>query len=505
MSTNHKEKFRRAATAAFTDNAWSKRQAGSPVLRRKSHDHRPRLGFALTSASALALALGSTSTPVRADELIDNQTVTVPGDQNSPWIINDHFVVGGTGQATLIIQNGGIVDVNLAADIGAAVGSSGTVQISGNGSALGVSGAIDIGDEGHGVVMVTDGADLTVDSNTYIGAGATSSGTLTVSGTGSTWTSTFNVVVGALGTASVTVSDGALVNHGLDLFVGGVSGGGQVLVTGAGSTWNALANARVGTSGSGAFEVREGASFHVTQDLFVGDQNLGPGLGGSVTVTGQGSKLTYDTMTVGHDGNGALRVEDGATAGGAGQDVALGINATGQGSVQISGAGSTLTADNLWVGNHGTASLSVDNGGKLVSDDGTVGRHASGTGTVSITGKGSLWTATGSLEVGLFGTGAVIVSGGGTVDLSSHLRIGEIAGSKGTVTVTGAGSAFNIGNWVRVGGQAEGDMFVADGASVVQTGELLIGSGTNVTGTAIVTGVGSSWQVLQNLVVSDAG
>src|SRR5690606_13962504 len=99
---------------------------GSPLLRRQSHDHRPRSGLALTSVSALALTLGFTSMPVRADELIDNQTVTVPGDQNSPWIINDHLVVGGTGQATLVINNGGIVDVNLSADIGAAVGSSGT-------------------------------------------------------------------------------------------------------------------------------------------------------------------------------------------------------------------------------------------------------------------------------------------------------------------------------------------------------------------------------------------
>ena len=71
--------------------------------------------------------------------------------------------------------------------------------------------------------------------------------------------------------------------------------------------------------------------------------------------------------------------------------------------------------------------------------DVTVGEEDTATGAATITGSGSQFQ-TGSLTVGSASTKATVsVSSGGDLEITSDLTLGEQAGSKGTLKVTGGG------------------------------------------------------------------
>ena len=62
---------------------------------------------------------------------------------------------------------------------------------------------------------------------------------MTVSGAGSSWTNIGNLVVGGLGTGTLTIQNGGVVNSSGGGSVGLSAGStGTVTVTGPGSTWN---------------------------------------------------------------------------------------------------------------------------------------------------------------------------------------------------------------------------------------------------------------------------
>src|SRR6185436_14973403 len=102
-----------------------------------------------------------------------------------------------------------------------------------------------IGNSGTGTLNVNNGADVNVsgfNSKTSLGHKAGSSGTVTVNGTGSTWTTSDALWIGELGSANFTVQNGASVNTSSaagDTTIVGVFGGanGFVTVTDPGSTW----------------------------------------------------------------------------------------------------------------------------------------------------------------------------------------------------------------------------------------------------------------------------
>ncbi|TYC64529.1 autotransporter outer membrane beta-barrel domain-containing protein, partial [Rhodobacterales bacterium] len=85
---------------------------------------------------------------------------------------------------------------------------------------------------------------------------------------------------------------------------------------------------------------------------------------GTVTISGAGSTLTAgDFITVGYGGTGTLTISDGGAAS-AVDDVNIGKDAGAEGTVTISGAGSTLTAgDFITVGYGGTGTLTISDGG----------------------------------------------------------------------------------------------------------------------------------------------
>ncbi len=132
-------------------------------------------------------------------------------------VIGD-LLIGDGGSASMTVSNGGIVSSlfqvsNRSDVIGTDPGSMGVVTVTGTGS-FWVAEVLDVGLLGHGTLNIQDGGTVECKLG-YIGINPGSmGGTVTISGTGSTWKMDFLL---GLGTGSVTMSgNGARIYVGED-------------------------------------------------------------------------------------------------------------------------------------------------------------------------------------------------------------------------------------------------------------------------------------------------
>ncbi|MET4307605.1 autotransporter domain-containing protein [Bradyrhizobium sp. RT4b] len=147
-------------------------------------------------------------------------------------------------------------------------------------------------------------------------------------------------------------------------------------------------------------------------------------------------------------------------------------------------------ANTVIVGYSDTGTLTIQNGGTVSSGLGYLGLFAGSTGTATVDGAGSAWTNSGLFIVGQAGTGTLTIQNGGAVS-SATGYLGAFAGSTGTATVDGAGSAWtNSGNLV-VGNSGTGTLTIRNGGTVSNAGTGYLGGAS--TGTATVDGAGSAW------------
>ena len=204
----------------------------------------------------------------------------------------------------------------------------------------------------------------------------------------------------------------------------------------------------------------------------------------STAVTSAGA--TARNLGVGQGGTGILVIQNGGTL----TDLsgAVGNLSGSQGTVIVSGAGSTWTnIGDLLVGGLGTGTLTIQNGGTVTSaGGGVIGQSAGSTGTVTVSGPGSVWDNSpgGGMIVGSFGAGTLTISNGGTVINATAFAdsIGNGAGSQGTVTVTGPGSAWNNSSAMNIGNRGTGTLTIADGG-IVTAGPVMIATNAGAIGT----------------------
>ena len=149
-------------------------------------------------------------------------------------------------------------------------------------------------------------------------------------------------------------------------------------------------------------------------------------------------------------------------------------------------------AGSAHVGNTATGALTISGGGTLTSGVGFVGYHASGVGTV--TGAGSLWETSAHFNVGSSSTGTLTVSNGGRVKSTTYSSLGNVAGATATAFVSGAGSSWESGSHISLGTGGTGTLTVSDGGRVTITTNSMMGYHASGVGTAIVTGTGSLWE-----------
>lgn len=282
------------------------------------------------------------------------------------------------------------------------------------------------------------------------------------------------------------LSDSAFVDNGGTAVVSSSAPGAEVF------------ELRVGNVAEGGLNIVGGGSL-ANVDGHIG---FGAGSSGTVAVSGTGSIWTNTgTLTSGNSGSGTLTIQNGGTVAYAPGDpdraIHIGRVADAVGVVTVDGAGSSLIASggHFYVGDAGSGTLTVRNGGAVMHTRSdlqsrllSVGYQAGGTGVITVTGAGSSLVTTENLLVGHFGAGTLNVQNGGAVSNDGFGLIGNVAGSVGTVTVEGTGSTWlSNGSLLFVGDQGSGSLTIANG------GMMRINAGA---GTALVASVASGVGVL---------
>ena len=153
----------------------------------------------------------------------------------------------------------------------------------------------------------------------------------------------------------------------------------------------------------------------------------------------------------------------------AARSLTLGSNFGESGTVLVTALEPLGIGNDLIVGNGGTGTLAISNGGDVRSYYGisTLGMLTNSLGSATVTGAGSIWSNY-RLSVGEAGAGTLRIQDGGKVFTGFGATIGASGDSTGVVTVTGLNSIWDVNNGqsLYVGGIGTGTLTVADTATV---------------------------------------
>jgi len=138
----------------------------------------------------------------------------------------------------------------------------------------------------------------------------------------------------------------------------------------------------------------------------------------------------------------------------------------------------------LIVGNAGSGALNIENGGILSSSgflfNAVLGKLAGSLGTATISGLGSIWQDLNGISIGESGDGELNILNGGQLSSGRYYgtaTLGYFAGSSGIATVSGPGSLWqHLGNII-VGSRGSGVLNVVDGGALSAVGIQLEGEG----------------------------
>ncbi|MFO1058721.1 MAG: PEP-CTERM sorting domain-containing protein [Dongiaceae bacterium] len=426
-----------------------------------------------------------------------------PGDSTAANVfVGGDFNGPATGTMTI---NGGSVLTTPSPDpqghLGTLAGSSGTVTVTGTGSAWklqgvindgfddGLGGFLSVGRAGVGQLNVTAGGQVNIDAGAtgitpamLVGANAGGQGTVLIDGTGSkitvdcaacTPTNGPATQIGSAGNGSMTVQNGGtLALTGTDAFlaVGHHTGSvGQLDVTGGGlvslNGGNAIASASIGTeagtsgtvnlTNNGQMTFSGGQSY-----LFVGRNGQGSlslDSGSSLSLTGQPTtEFSSVGLYVGEGtgGVGNVTLSNGSSLSLTGQSPLLFIGRDGVGAMQVL-SGSSVTLQGLAtdpadtgieIASHHTAtapggSLLVDNASVAVTaNQAFINVGTDGPGSLTVRNGGTV-TITGTDGYGFLGVGR---SGNGTLDIESGGQV-TVASATGDSSVFVAQAPGSVG------------------------------------------------------------
>lgn len=407
--------------------------------------------------------------------------------------------MGGAAAADLVVTGSQTLPGGISAYGNTLIGLGvpGTLTVAGTGTSLTNSGAVNVGVDANGTLLVTGGATVSGATGTVGGAAGTVSN-VSLSGAGSAWSVGGELVVGSNGAASVWVAGGAHLAS-TDAVLGEMTNtaSGAVTVTGPGSSWTNSGAFSISGLGTGALTVADGGRVTTGTVLLAG--LLTPS--GTLTVDGAGSRLDGSgDFSVGTNGIAAVTAGGVLTTAGSG---ALGIGVSaGTGSMTVTGAGSRWQiAGGLSVGSLGQGALTIAAGGVVTTGGAAiVGAHDS-IGQVGVLGAGSLWTIGGTLQVGGDGQGIVSIANGARVS-DTGASIGQLF-APGQVSVSGAGSRWDTAGTVTI--NTDGIVNVSDGA--VGTSQVtLVGNGLGVPVAQLaLTGPGTAWSASDGIVVGYGG
>lgn len=231
-----------------------------------------------------------------------------------------------------------------------------------------------------------------------------------------------------------------------------------------------ISNTLLGAQGSGTLNVIDGALFSFG-NLTIDGLN---GHSGNLLISGQGSSATEINAALGHvnyslstvigeAGIGILTLSDGGTMKGV-SSLTLGKQAGSLGTLSISGGDADGHMSSLNYGISGEANLTLGSAGAGVftmtsggtfeatssyNTNVTLGAQSSGSGTLSISGTNTVFDGTaqfgggGIFIIGDAGIGALTISDGGTIRGANSMTLGKQVGSSGTLIISGTDAVGN--------------------------------------------------------------
>jgi len=500
--------------------------------------------------------------------LVFSQTISTTGggspayDASDPWVVDEDLFIGFLTNGTLSVTAGGTVTTQGVVFVGspdAEYHATGVLAITGLGTSFSVDpmgeSMLFIGPLAEGVLTLSDQATLTTHDAIIAGSPLVNEedevigvveglGYASVSG-GAQWNLGEGgwLTVGGAGQGELAIVEAGSTVIGDTSEVGLLPGSiGDVLVDQSGA-WILDSDLIVGVWGAGSLTVSGGGQVQSERSWVGGadrtamnyEQPIFDGLGepngtGSVVVSGVGSQWNAgERLLVGSWGTGDVRIEDGGRVtaeevflGGIplelqeGQDFSWDLVANGNGTITVTGEGSTLEVTSLhtlFVGYSGTGVLDVNEGGQIVSEGVVVGGTPGSTGTVFVHDEGSQLTADEELLLGAWGHGSLMVSAGGAVEVSQLMvggfepndtgldpqvqaAFGDPQGT-GTIVVTGEGSSLTVLESAYIG--YSGDAFVdVNEGGAVDSLQTVVGVTTGGYGRINIDGAGSVWQVTED-------
>lgn len=383
-------------------------------------------------------------------------------------------------------------------------GSTGELTVSGNGAAFVVSGgALTLGQAGTGTLTVQNAASASSSAGSvYIGGAPGGNGNLILQTGGSFDAGTSLLYVGFGGSGNVGITEGQLHSDGARLG-DGLGSVGEVSLTGVGSSWTNAGWLDVGGGGTGTLTLTAGATASTNGAAVASTA----GTSSSIGVSGINSMLTINgafSFYLGLYGNATLTLGTGAAI--SSGETLISRYSTSTSSATVTGG--TWTTGRLIMGGDpfdvlstgGTATLIVQASGTLNTADAWLGAVDGGTGTVNL--NDASWVASDRISVGFGGSGILSLTNGAVVSSTGGL-VGHLASGDGTVTVSGAGSAWHNSGVLYVGNEGEGALTVSAGAAVTST-DGYVGVANGAQGEAVIT-TGASWINSGDLLVGQSG
>ncbi len=238
------------------------------------------------------------------------------------------------------------------------------------------------------------------------------------------------------------------------------------------------------------------ATATITRDVTteaLGGVTLGVQATGNGTLTVSNSKTLLSVtgdLVIGEAGKGAVNVKTGSTIDAAGSDVTVGEQSTATGQATVDGSGSQFETGSLTVGGASTkATVKISSGGDLeIATDLTVGEEAGSKGTLSVTDAGSQVSVGGDATLGEAGSGTLTMTGG-AMSVAGAMTLGEEEGSSGKLTLSDA--TMSITGDLKIGEAASGAAIVQLG-SVLQSNAIELGGALGAKGSLTISGAGTN-------------
>jgi T5SS/PEP-CTERM-associated repeat protein len=336
-----------------------------------------------------------------------------------------------------------------------APGFGGTPQVNGNvyvqGGAINVTQDIVVGENGRGLLKVTDGGAANAMTLTLAGpastAGSSSQATLILDGEGTKARLGKTIVVGESGFAEASVTGGALLQSatqsiGSQAILGNRPGAvGTMVLSGPATAWQHGGPIHIGNLGTGSLHVRDGAAVSSAgASLGIASEGSRQSFG-SATLEGEGTRWITTGLTIGDRGVGEVRVFDGALLDVTNQQqqlaTSLGKLPGSFGRLIVSGEGSRwIDSRAATIGGAGVGELWIEDGAFVVNAGATLGQNfTTGSGLAVVRGSRTRWQA-GGLTIGVEGSGWLRIEDGATVALGAQTNLGSpLTGTNGRLTL----------------------------------------------------------------------